>query len=59
MNQVAPLLRQGVAELGLILPASAEAKLVVYMGLISKWNRVYNLTAIREDAKLVSHHLLD
>lgn len=30
-----------------------------YCALLDKWNRVYNLTAIREKAKLVSHHLLD
>lgn len=53
------MLRQGVAELGLVVPASAEAKLVAHLELIAKWNRVYNLTAIREDIKLVSHHLLD
>ena len=30
-----------------------------YMALLAKWNRTYNLTAIREPAKMVSHHLLD
>jgi 16S rRNA (guanine527-N7)-methyltransferase len=30
-----------------------------YCGLLEKWNRVYNLTAIRERARIVSHHLLD
>jgi 16S rRNA (guanine527-N7)-methyltransferase len=54
-----PLLRQGVAELGLALPESAEAELAAYLELLVKWNRVYNLTAVREQAKLISHHLLD
>ncbi len=34
-------------------------QLASYLDLLVKWNRVYNLTAIRDDAKLVSHHVLD
>jgi 16S rRNA (guanine527-N7)-methyltransferase len=34
-------------------------QLASYLELMVKWNRVYNLTAIREEAKLVSHHVLD
>jgi 16S rRNA (guanine527-N7)-methyltransferase len=45
--------------MGLALPASAVDQLAHYLHLLVKWNRVYNLTAIRDDAKLVSHHLLD
>ena len=30
-----------------------------YVALLEKWNRTYNLTAIREPAEVVSHHLLD
>ena len=59
MNQVASLLRQGVAGMGLALPAMAMEQLADYLDLLVKWNRVYNLTAIRDDAKLVSHHVLD
>ena len=59
MNQVVSLLRQGVAGMGLALPAAAMDQLANYLHLLVKWNRVYNLTAIRDEAKLVSHHVLD
>ena len=49
----------GVAELGLHITAETQAKLVAYLALIAKWNRVHNLTAVREDAKMVSVHALD
>ncbi|HBU30549.1 MAG TPA: 16S rRNA (guanine(527)-N(7))-methyltransferase RsmG [Thiobacillus sp.] len=52
-------LTAGVAALGLTLPDGAEAKLLAYLALLDKWNRVYNLTAVREAERMVSHHLLD
>ncbi|HEY7237898.1 MAG TPA: 16S rRNA (guanine(527)-N(7))-methyltransferase RsmG [Burkholderiales bacterium] len=52
-------LHRGVAELRLELPDGAEALLMRYMALLEKWDRTYNLTAIREPAEVVSHHLLD
>lgn len=52
-------LAAGVAALGLTLPAGAEAKLAAYLALLTKWNRSYNLTAIRDPAEMVTHHLLD
>lgn len=59
MNQVAELIGRGVAGLGLSLPAGALVQLSDYLALLVKWNRVYNLTAIRDDASQVTHHLLD
>ena len=56
---LAAQLHQGVHALGLSLPEGAEAKLLRYLGLLSKWNRTYNLTAVRDEAEMVSHHLLD
>jgi hypothetical protein len=41
--------RQGLAELGSSCPLGSE-KLLAYLDLIQKWNRVYNLTAVREPA---------
>lgn len=52
-------LAAGIAALGLVLPADGEARLLAYLALLDKWNRVYNLTAVREPERMVSHHLLD
>ena len=52
-------LKAGIAALGLTLPDGAEAKLLAYLALLDKWNRVYNLTAVRDAERMVSHHLLD
>ncbi len=52
-------LEQGISELGLVLFAEQQAKLLQYLVLLEKWNQVYNLTAIRDLGKMVSAHLLD
>jgi 16S rRNA (guanine527-N7)-methyltransferase len=52
-------LKRGLIALGLTLERDVEQRLLDYIALIEKWNRVYNLTAIREPEKMVSHHLLD
>jgi 16S rRNA (guanine527-N7)-methyltransferase len=52
-------LQQGVAELALALPAGATEKLLAYLELLAKWNKTYNLTAIRDPLQAVSLHLLD
>jgi 16S rRNA (guanine527-N7)-methyltransferase len=52
-------LRAGVAALGLDIPAATQRKLLDYVALIAKWNEVYNLTAVRDRGRMVSHHLLD
>jgi len=54
-----PQLAAGIAALDLALPAGAEEKLLAYLALLDKWNRVYNLTAVRDVERMVSHHLLD
>ena len=52
-------LQRGLLALGLTLERDVQQRLLDYIALIDKWNRVYNLTAIREREKMVSHHLLD
>jgi 16S rRNA (guanine527-N7)-methyltransferase len=52
-------LGEGLAGLGLNLSAETQTRLLQYLALLTKWNRTYNLTAIREPSRLVSHHLLD
>ena len=52
-------LKRGLIALGLTLGNDVQQRLLEYIALLEKWNRVYNLTAIREPEKMVSHHLLD
>jgi len=52
-------LQHGIAQLGLALDADAQGKLLDYLALLHKWNKVYNLTAIRDPQQMVSNHLLD
>ena len=55
----AAALERGLNMLALALPTGAEEKLLAYLDLLTKWNRTYNLTAIRDPLRMVSHHLLD
>jgi 16S rRNA (guanine527-N7)-methyltransferase len=48
-----------LAKSGVDLPAALAPKLDAYLALLAKWNRTYNLTAIRERERMVTHHLLD
>jgi 16S rRNA (guanine527-N7)-methyltransferase len=52
-------LSAGVQALGLKLSSEQQQRLLDYMGLIQKWNKVYNLTALRDPADMLTHHLLD
>ena len=52
-------LAQGIAELGLELSPQAQQKLLDYLALLQKWNKVYNLTSIRDAEQMIGHHLLD
>ena len=52
-------LAAGVLELGLALQASQRKQLLTYIDLLAKWNKLYNLTAIRDPHEMLSHHVLD
>lgn len=52
-------LQAGLAELELSLPASVVQQLLAFRDLLLKWNKTYNLTALRDPAQAISHHLLD
>ncbi len=54
----ADLLR-GAAELSLALDEPQAEKMLAYLTLLQRWNRAYNLTAIREPAAMLTGHLLD
>ena len=52
-------LRTGVANLGLELTEAQIQTLLAYQDWVAKWNRVYNLTALRDPQEMLTHHLLD
>jgi 16S rRNA (guanine527-N7)-methyltransferase len=54
-----PQIAEGLAAMGIDLPAGARARLAAHLELIAKWNRVHNLTAVRETTQMVVLHLLD
>ncbi|NMM28324.1 MAG: 16S rRNA (guanine(527)-N(7))-methyltransferase RsmG [Glaciimonas sp.] len=53
------MLAQGIASLKLNLSARQIDLLIDYLALLIKWNAVYNLTAVRDPAQMVTQHLLD
>jgi len=52
-------LRAGLAALSLDLTDAQVRSLLDYQDLIGKWTKVYNLTAVRDPAEMLTHHLLD
>lgn len=56
---LADQLRDGLGVLGLDLSAAMQSKLLGFVALLKKWNRTYNLTAIRDEGEMVTQHLLD
>jgi 16S rRNA (guanine527-N7)-methyltransferase len=52
-------LQRGLDALRLDLPAPTQVQLLRYLDLMAHWNRVYNLTAVREPAAMLTQHLLD
>ncbi len=53
------VLAQAAQTLGLVLDSSTLGKLLGYRDLLLRWNRVYNLTAVREPADMLAQHLMD
>ena len=52
-------LAAGLADLGIALSDEAQRKLLAFRDLLLKWNKTYNLTALRDPEQAISHHLLD
>ena len=52
-------LAAGLAELGLDLSDAVQHKMLAFRDLLLKWNKTYNLTALRDPQQAISHHLLD
>jgi 16S rRNA (guanine527-N7)-methyltransferase len=58
-RNAAATLASGASALGLSLSEKQQQKLLAYLALMAKWNRTYNLTALRDPAQMMTHHLLD
>lgn len=59
MQALESKLRSGLTALDLSLSDAQVASLLAYQALIEKWNKVYNLTAVRDPDDMLTHHLLD
>jgi 16S rRNA (guanine527-N7)-methyltransferase len=59
MTAALETLRRRSAAMGVALSVEAAEKLLAYQALMIKWNRTYNLTAIRDPEEMLTHHLLD
>jgi len=57
--QLSTMIAFGARALGVELSPAVAAKLADYLALIARWNRVYNLTAVRDPDGMVTRHLLD
>ncbi|MSP86098.1 MAG: 16S rRNA (guanine(527)-N(7))-methyltransferase RsmG [Methylotenera sp.] len=52
-------LEDGLLAMGLLISAEKQVSLIAYLMLIDKWNKVHNLTAVRDPLEMVTLHLLD
>ena len=59
MRPLEAALRAGLNDLALTLEDTQVTHLLDYLDLIQKWTKVYNLTAVRNPAEMLTHHLLD
>jgi 16S rRNA (guanine527-N7)-methyltransferase len=57
--ELRPALAAGLHALGLVLDTTANDRLIAYLDLLTRWNRVYNLTAVRDPTQMLTQHLLD
>jgi len=53
------LLQQGCAALQISVDIHQQERLLEYLALLSRWNKTYNLTAVRDETQMVTRHLLD
>jgi 16S rRNA (guanine527-N7)-methyltransferase len=59
VSELRAKLDAGLKKLGLELPEAVCEGLIAYVELLAKWNKAYNLTAVREPGEMVTRHLLD
>ena len=58
-DQLNSLLTEGLRVLNVDVDSEKQEQLINFVRLLNKWNRVYNLTAVREPGDMVNRHLLD
>ena len=58
-TSLSPLLKQGLVALNISLSVDKQQLLLQYVALLNKWNKVYNLTAVREPERMIGLHILD
>jgi 16S rRNA (guanine527-N7)-methyltransferase len=58
-NQYSKQLKQGAEFLGIVLSEAESSSLLQFLVLLNKWNKAYNLSAVRNPAEMLSRHLLD
>lgn len=59
MISIVQTLVQGIKKLGIVAPDAAPERFADYIALLHRWNRVYNLTAVRQPEEMVGKHILD
>jgi 16S rRNA (guanine527-N7)-methyltransferase len=59
MQALESKLRAGLSTLALTLAEPQVLALLAYLGLMQKWTKVYNLTAVRDPVEMLTHHLMD
>lgn len=58
-KEISCRLEEGIKELAIPLMPDQQERLLTYMDLLKKWNKTYNLTALKTDEQILVHHLLD
>lgn len=58
-EKIETLLQAGLGDLSIPAPEGRVRQLLSYIGLLDRWNRTYNLTAVRDPAEMVTKHILD
>lgn len=59
MSELRARLESGLKAMQLELPEPVVEGLLAYLAMLAKWNKAYNLTAVRDPLQMVTRHLLD
>lgn len=59
MSDIKTMLSQGLQQMNIDLAVPQQLQLLAFVDLLKKWNSTYNLTALRDDQAVISHHILD